>query len=688
VVRFGNFEVDLLSGELRRSGLAVKLQGQPFQVLAMLLERPGELVTREEMRQRLWPGDTFVDFEHSLNAAVKRLRDALGESAEKPVFIETVPRRGYRIIAPVRAMVATPAAIAVALRRKYFPAMGLSVLGLSLVVCTILLLYPSKVVRSGPTITPVVTDLGTKNGLALSPEAQRVAYSWDGGFEGSLSIYVKVIGTSEPLRLTHAAAQDFSPVWSPDGRHIAFARMADGQAGIFIVPALGGVERKLISTHWDGSYVRYLRPRIAWARDGELMAYSDIPGPGESPSIFLVRLDSLQPTRLTHPPNGLGGDFNPAFSDDGRRIAFIRDGKEVFNIGLVATSGGTEQILGSPIMGITATMSWQSGRMIISNGRLYEFSMAHGTLVPLAWANDAFYPSLQADRLAFLQSRESINLWSHRLSATGEPRPVSRTTRQTLQPTFSPDGAQLAFVSTSSGAPEIWMSRSDGALPVQLTKFGGPELGAPQWSPDGKQIAFDSRVGSRAQIFLMNVDGGLPRRVPIDSDRDADHVVPRWSRDGQWIYYSSNVTGNWQLWKTPIAEGKALQVTRYGGFAAFESQDGKFVYYSKGEKIAGIWRVPTAGGEETPILDLPQVGYWAYWAIVDNGLLYLDAERTDHPWICFFDLETHRRTRIFELPKPVVPFAPGLAVSPDRVSVIYPQVDSSYSDIALADKIW
>ena len=95
------FEVNLQTGELRQRGQKVKLQEQPLQVLAALLERPGELVTREELRSKLWPEDTFVDFDHSLNTAVKRLRDALGESAETPIFIETLARRGYRFIAVV-----------------------------------------------------------------------------------------------------------------------------------------------------------------------------------------------------------------------------------------------------------------------------------------------------------------------------------------------------------------------------------------------------------------------------------------------------------------------------------------------------------------------------------------------------------------------------------------------------------
>src|SRR6266850_4154413 len=102
VVRFGSHEVDLRAGELRRSGVKVKLEGQPLQILALLVERPGQLVTREELRQRLWPGRTIVDFEHSINAAVKRLREALEDSAETPRFVETLPRRGYRFIHPLQ----------------------------------------------------------------------------------------------------------------------------------------------------------------------------------------------------------------------------------------------------------------------------------------------------------------------------------------------------------------------------------------------------------------------------------------------------------------------------------------------------------------------------------------------------------------------------------------------------------
>src|SRR5438477_11580026 len=110
MVRFGIFELDLVVGELRKSGVRIRLQEQPLQVLAMLLERPGDVVTRDELRQKLWPADTFVDFDHSLNTAVNKIREALGDSASSPRFVETLARRGYRFIAPVDSVAAAATA--------------------------------------------------------------------------------------------------------------------------------------------------------------------------------------------------------------------------------------------------------------------------------------------------------------------------------------------------------------------------------------------------------------------------------------------------------------------------------------------------------------------------------------------------------------------------------------------------
>lgn len=126
-----------------------------------------------------------------------------------------------------------------------------------------------------------------------------------------------------------------------------------------------------------------------------------------------------------------------------------------------------------------------------------------------------------------------------------------------------------------------------------------------------------------------------------------------------------------------------MQVTRHGGFAALESPDGKFLYYAKGLTVPGLWRIPTDGGEESEIISSLEAGYWGYWAVVENGIYYLDMKTK--PGIDFFDFTTNRTTRVFDLENRPASGEPGLAVSPDRKSILYTQLDALNSDIILVE---
>jgi DNA-binding winged helix-turn-helix (wHTH) protein len=198
VTRFGPFEADLQTQELRKQGRRLRLPGQSFQILKMLLERPGELVTREELRTALWPSDTFVDFEHGLHAGVNRLREALGDSADSPRFVETLPRRGYRFIGaitppisvpepledgtqPVPAAVETNPATA-ATRPVWFRAGGW-VLAAVAVTLTVAFIYPRSRPHTAPvTLSPIpfTTYEGTETMPSFSPDGSRIAFAWDG----------------------------------------------------------------------------------------------------------------------------------------------------------------------------------------------------------------------------------------------------------------------------------------------------------------------------------------------------------------------------------------------------------------------------------------------------------------------------------------------------------------------------
>ena len=277
IISFGPFKADLHTHELRKQGLRLRLPGQSFQILEMLLKRPGELVTREELQQALWPSDTHVDFERGVNAAVNRLREALTDSADSPHLIETLPRRGYRFIgtvdqAQVPATAGTPLTptilenVAVAAPGRVPPGQEnrlarsritafkiMAVVFAAVVILVVAVLYRRPLQDTLPvTPLPFTALQGLEVNPTFSPDGTQIAFGWNGGPAGEglgFDLYVKVVGSEELLRLTRHPSRVISPAWSPDGTQIAFHRIdAGGLAGIYLIPVLGGSERRLRAT--------------------------------------------------------------------------------------------------------------------------------------------------------------------------------------------------------------------------------------------------------------------------------------------------------------------------------------------------------------------------------------------------------------------------------------------------------
>ena len=280
----------------------------------------------------------------------------------------------------------------------------------------------------------------------------------------------------------------------------------------------------------------------------------------------------------------------------------------------------------------------------VNPGWLWKIPVSGGEPERLPFGEDGIEPSIRGDRLVYVRQTANLNIWRRKLTSllsAGPPDKFISSTRMESGPQFSPDGSRIVFESTRSGAYEVWMCLSDGSDLVQLTRFNSV-TGTPRWSPDGQQIAFDSGAGGNADIYVVDSRGGPPRRLTSEPSHE---IVPSWSRDGRWIYFASNRSGSGQVWKMPAAGGPAVQVTRHGGFAAFESPDGRFLYYAKGLTVPGLWRIPTNGGEEIELIRSLEAGYYGYWAAVENGIYYLDM--TTKPGINFFDIATHRKIAKF-----------------------------------------
>ena len=544
-------------------------------------------------------------------------------------------------------------------------------------------------------VAPFTSFLGFEFNPSFSPDGNFMAFCWGGEKDDNIDVYIQRIGSSgPPFRLTSDPAVDFHPVWSPDGTQIAFARFkSETEKAIFIKPALGGPERKIYSPTmkaiWGGA------KNLDWSPDGKFFAAPNKLSPEGPYHIFLISPETFEQRQLTFAPGNSFGDLGPQFSPDGKSLAFIR-GNNLWgmDIYVVAVASGEPQRLtfgGQHIEGLTWTADGR--RIVYSSNRggmqkLWSVLASGGTPELLAVGETgASSPSIshQLNRLAFAKKVADTNIYRISLDRSASRSSASRfasSTQLDWNPGFSPNGKRIAFESERSGQHEIWLCNSDGSDLIQLTSLA-TYSGSPSWSPDGQRIAFDSREegGATANIYVISSQGGSRRRLTAEDDYD--DIVPSWSRDGQWIYFASKRSGDWQVWKVPAMGGEPVQVTKRGGYVAFESSDGKSVYYAKDQSSPGIWRVSVDGGEEVPVLD-SVAGYWGNWAVGLDGIYYIEPETKNGAAIEFFSFATRRITEVASLGKVSVSWV-GFAVSPDGQWALYTLVDQEGSDIMLVE---
>ncbi len=537
-------------------------------------------------------------------------------------------------------------------------------------------------------IVAVTNFAGNERQPALSPDGKQVAFMWGGEDGANLDIYVKLVDAGAPVRLTTNPAADVQPSWSPDGRYIAFARMGE-EGGYYIVPSLGGGERRLSGNAYDSTDRFQPAASVAWTSDGKFLI---VPDYRKDPvCLSLVPAGGGEPKCLTAPLKPSFGDFLPSVSPDGKLIAFVRSTSSAVGEYFVASLSGqsvgnirpirkAEGILLSPA-------AWTSGsdELVISTNlggqdTLIRQSIATGSeahLIP-GIGDGAFGASIarSGGRLAFSQGRETSNLWRMSLQANSgiAPQRLMATSRSDQQAELSPDGAKIVFASNRSGEYEIWVANADGSNPLQIT-FDLVRALRPRWSPDGRRIAFAARPGGNVDIYSVDASGGPARRLTTHVAEDAS---AQWSLDGRWIYFTSNRSGRREIWKMRSDGSEAeFQVTKDGGTICIEHQNGSSLVFSK-QGVAGIFRMPVAGGTEEKISD---ASITAIAIVGDN--LYFHPDRGKN--IQRMDLVTKRVQDIVPADKSDLGGVFGFFVSRDGEWMVYARVEQSGSDIMLVD---
>jgi len=700
--RFGPFQLDPRAHELWREDVRVKIQEQSFTVLLKLLEHPRELVTREDLSKTIWPADTFVDFDTGLNKVIKRLREVLGDSAEAPLFVETVPKLGYRFIAPVERL-DQPNPVKKRLPRERRVSVAVrwaAVASILLLVSASAYLYVKRsdsFIGASMEVVPLTGTPGQETDPAFSPDGNQVAYKlWDNRTVGKSGIYTTFVGGEKPLQLTNDP-DDCCPVWSPDGRIIGFARSGPLAISLYTVPALGGTPRKIYVIENTYRVNIGKSPKFSWSPEGKSLLASIVPAPNSSampgrPTITLISLADSSTRFVTSPP-AESSDWSPAFSPDGKLIAFLRSRGPglVDDLYVVSPNGGTPRRLTFDNRDIDGALAWtpDSREIVFSSGRGGLYSLwriaVSGRRVPSrieGVGTNVLCPSvaLKTHRLAYVNTFFRANLWKVRLSGANRadqvPELLFAIKGLVSLPYFSVDSRRIAFESTQSGYSEIWSVNSDGSNSSQLTFLNGV-AGTPRWSPDGRFVAFDYRPADHSEIYLVEVPGGTPQVFPTIPR--ADNTEPIFSHDGRWLYFSSN-RGNepTQVWKAPFPSGGApVQLTKNGGVKPFESADGS-VYFSRTFSSDEIWKIPASGSEESLVMKGTGLADSWSWALAPTGIYFLNGE--ENSTLFFFEFATRKTVPLASVGKSGFP-----AVAPDGKSVVFARLDQADQTIMIVN---
>jgi Tol biopolymer transport system component len=544
---------------------------------------------------------------------------------------------------------------------------------------------------------PRITRLTSFNGMeitpALSPDGRLVAFGWNGPAEDNYDIYVQLIGSVTPLRLTTDPARDLSPAWAPDGRFIAFVRLnADLTLTVHKVSALGGPEQRLGTVRRPANTFPL---RLSWTPDGRWIVAGSYIDDWTS-ALFLIPAHGGGMRQMTSPPAGLS-DMSGTVSPNGRKLAFLRATGgvnwrvHVAELGPEYCVSGEARPIGPTIYSMLAPMWSPDSR------DLYYVSEHQGVLAmnafsslggghrlisagwPAGWVEASLLPD--QNRAVLSDGWNDLDLWRFDLTGRKPPARIASSTASDINPQYSPDGLRLAFSSRRSGWFQIWLADVDGSNQRQLTNLPSILTGMPRWSPDGKKLAFDARVEGQERIWVVDAEGGEPRCLTPAINA----LNPSWSRDGNSVYFSSRQTGRAEIWRVRLASGtpagNPIQITTTEGWNAFESHDARFLYYVQKYQNGPILRIPVGGGEPETIV--PRINVLHNIVVAEEGIYYGFAETAQsNQSVWFYAFATGKSTELLNTGRRS---GIGLTVGPGGRTLICTLTETRGGDLWLVE---
>jgi Tol biopolymer transport system component/DNA-binding winged helix-turn-helix (wHTH) protein len=708
IYRFGRYSLDATTKVVLRDGEPVRLARKAVETLLVLVEHPGQVLTKEELIAEIWQGRVVDEANLMQNIAV--VRRALSLQPGQPGYIETFPGRGYRMLGPIVAdaeevhgpqIVAAAPLVTAPITEIASSALPrpdkknltwIGAAGIAAAVATALVVIFLRGrwndTEVGFRRTAVARLGGKEFQPAISPDGLHIAFvlQRDDGLPNR--IWVRP-GTAPPFTISKAGWEYASPAWSPDGKQLAFLRF--GESGELVVTDAAPNAPERVLAHVYKTRFGLAQHHIDWSPDGNYLAVDDTPVAEQPFGIDLISVKNGERRRLTTAPANSLGDVEPRFSPDGKTLSFIRvfhrARQGLFTIGV---NGGNLRQMTNGVYQISGQDWAADGKnLIIGSNRTGDFRLWRISLRPplqpvTDWTGTYGDAPIQlalarrAATLIYSVLQEDFNIWRLDLTATGnDPRRWSRivnSSAQDVSPQYSPNGQEICFRSDRTGDEQLWVAAADGTNARQITTGNiRPSVG--RWSPDGNAIVFNDSREIEVYIARRETDGNWKT-----SAVRARGLHPVFSSDGKWIYAGLQD----RILKIDVSSGATEPIAAGHGLSFGLSLDGRVLYFVRELTNSTLWQLDLENGNMTKLLTGLVPYCSSCWAAGHNGVYYLGAKpaSVNGQAIYFHPNNGGADTMIAEYPEPLLPLGSGpFSLSSDGRYLLCVRVDPSNADV-------
>lgn len=624
-----------------QAGKATRLPPKTIDVLCLLASRQGEVIARSEILDEIWQSGNGGD--DSLNNAISSLRTTFGDDRKNPFYIETIPKRGYRLAASVKNIEDKQAGVDATTSRPVWTRPAIQAWGGGAIISFVALTFfltADRVTRPTPdsdtlSNVRVVTSLpGVERDAQLSPDKSRMIFSHDG------DIYLSSLANNDAEQLTKSPEQDVAPAWLPGSNEIAFMRRDEGRCELLVKNLTDAKLRSL------GACAALSFPALAAHPSGPWLAFSEQTPQTSALNLVWVNTISGSHSRQTisGPDAASANYFYFRFSPDGSKLSFVRNQikrDEVFysdietpaedrvsadaalfpKIGRpVATSLSAERING---------IDWRGNDSLIASiaeqyrATLMQYDLASKAVHTLAVPSDnPIFPMVSRDgaMIAWSDAYFDMDIWTAELSEAGDlaERELINSTKLDAFPAISPDGAAIAFLSSRTGYLEVWIADQDGDNQRQRTFFSS-EVTTPIWAPDSTTLVFSALTDGQFDIWTLAREAGEPQRITNSKE---DEIASGWKPDAASILYFTAAGDAYSVSEVMLDNPVQTKLLLEGAIYAKSGCSDTQIFFFKSAE-SGLWRHDTANNETLQFISTLVALEPEAWALGDKGVYFM-----------------------------------------------------------------